>query len=140
MLSGKGVDMPVCVTTAKGQTILVDVQSSNTIDDVMLKIRVSTGTPIANIVNIQLAAHDYMAAGQTCEPFLLKSLGALVGSQSRMDRRLDARRRAVKQHKKEFRLLCQATLNTSKSEPPCLLFCGMHGPQHQEKMHRLVFL
>ena len=70
--------MPVCVTTAKGQTIWVDVQSSNTIDDVMLKIRVSTGTPIANIVNIQLAAHDYMAAGQTCEPFLLKSLGALV--------------------------------------------------------------
>ena len=55
VLSGKGVDMPVCVTTAKGQTILVDVQSSNTIDDVMLKIRVSTGTPIANI---QLAAHD----------------------------------------------------------------------------------
>ena len=63
------------MTTAKGQTILVDVQSSNTIDEVMLKIRVSTGTPIATI---QLAAHDYMAAGQTCEPFLLKSLGALI--------------------------------------------------------------
>ena len=73
-----------------------------------------------------------MAAGQTCEPFLLKSLVAL-----RMDRRLDA----IKQTKNQ-RLLCQATLKASStvlSAPPCL-FCGVHGPQHQEKKRRLVFL
>jgi hypothetical protein len=39
VVSGKGVEMLVCVILAQGQTIVVDMQSSNSIDDVMMKIR-----------------------------------------------------------------------------------------------------
>jgi hypothetical protein len=72
VVSGKGVEMHVCVILAQGQTIVVDIQSSISIDDVMMKIRC-----LNRLRDCEHWEHSiggtrlhYMTAGQTCEPFL----------------------------------------------------------------------